>query len=130
MRSDSPGTPAQQPPRPVLKSSVSMNALRPLMPIDKSVCISLVTNALKVAREHIAAERKAQGHGHNSPDLGGIQYPRPGVTINLSHSRIASIPLEVLELIKDEIERSGNHNQITEISLKTMFLAVSPYHVL
>lgn len=81
------------------------------MPIDKAVCISLVTNALKVARDHIAAEREARGRGYNSPDLGGIQYPRPGVTINLSHSRIASIPLEVLELIKDEIERLGNNTE-------------------
>lgn len=113
MRSDSPGVPAHQHPRPSLKPSVSMNALRPLIPIDKAACISLVISALKAAREEITAEREARGRGNNSPDPGGIQYPRPGVTINLSHQKIASIPLEVLELIKDEIERSGKPERQT-----------------
>lgn len=68
-------------------------------PLDHQACVSLVINSLKEARE------KARQVSSVSPPEQSTQ--RPGVTIDLSHQRIAAIPLEVIELIKDEIERSA-----------------------
>lgn len=81
----------------------------PPVPIDKTTCIALVTDALREAREK-NREAELRGRGNNSPDLGAQQqfYQRSGVTIDLSHQKISNIPLEVIELIKDEIERSEN----------------------
>jgi len=85
----------------------------PPVPIDKTTCIALVTNALKEAREK-NREAELRGRGNNSPDLGAQQqfYQRSGVTIDLSHQKISNIPLEVIELIKDEIERSENRKTL------------------
>jgi hypothetical protein len=76
-------------------------------PIDKATCITLVTNALRDARERNRDAELRGVRGNNSPDLSAQQqfYQRLGVTIDLSHQRISDIPLEMVELIKDEIER-------------------------
>ncbi|KAH8151123.1 uncharacterized protein LAJ45_04825 [Morchella importuna] len=63
-------------------------------PLDKASCITLVT--------HTLADARARGDP---------------VTIDLSHQRIAAIPVEVLELVKCEIERLAlAHNQLTGFS--------------
>jgi hypothetical protein len=73
----------------------------PPPPIDNAACVALIAGALKGAREKTREllSRNGAAHGDN-----GIQ--KPGVTLDLSHQRIANIPIEVIELIKDEIERS------------------------
>ncbi|KAG0639569.1 RAM signaling pathway protein-domain-containing protein [Tuber brumale] len=90
----------------------------PPVPIDKTTCIALVANALRKAREN-NREAELRGRGNNSPDLGAQQqlYQRSGVTIDLSHQKISNIPLDVIELIKDEIERLAlAHNQLISFS--------------
>lgn len=72
------------------------------MPIDDAACYSLVANALKDAREKTWELLSKNG---SSP--GEISLQKAGVTLDLSHHKIANIPLEVIELIKDEIERSA-----------------------
>lgn len=77
----------------------------PPVPIDNATCVSLVVNALNQARDKA---RDIENRSRNGASLGEIPGSslRPGVTIDLSHAKIANIPLEVIELIKDEIERS------------------------
>ncbi|KAI5778241.1 RAM signaling pathway protein-domain-containing protein [Geopyxis carbonaria] len=85
----------------------------PPVPIDNATCLSLVVNALNQARDKA---REIETRSRNGASLGEIPGSslRPGVTIDLSHAKIANIPLEVIELIKDEIERLAlAHNQLS-----------------
>lgn len=58
--------------------------------LSAAACLALVQHALEQARRD---SRNANSDQH------------PGVTIDLSHQRIANIPSEVIALLKDEIER-------------------------
>jgi hypothetical protein len=102
-----PSTPLQH----HLSVSGSGSKNGPPPPIDTAACVALIAGALKGAREKtrelLLSSKNGAAHGGN-----GIQ--KPGVTLDLSHQRIANIPIEVIELIKDEIERSvdGHHRCI------------------
>ncbi|KAL7275971.1 RAM signaling network component [Rhizina undulata] len=91
----------------------------PPVPIDKAACISLVTNALKEAREKVNSNIIRNGSASS------VESQRPGVTIDLSHQKIANIPLEVIELIKDEIERSERHKLLILVGF-TSFTLTAP----
>lgn len=70
-------------------------------PIDNATCLSIVQSTLQLARERARASVAI-----SQVELtGSQQLQRPGVTIDLSHRGIVNIPIEVIELIKDEIER-------------------------
>jgi len=73
---------------------------RPI-PLDHSACVSLFVSSLKSAREKT---RELLAKNGSSTTEQSVQ--KAGVTLDLSHHRIANIPVEVIELIKDEIERS------------------------
>ena len=74
---------------------------KPHPPIENAACLSLVERALKDAREK-TLELVA---GNAASPAAAAQAQKSGLSINLCHSRIATIPLEVIELIRDEIER-------------------------
>ncbi|KAA8900660.1 RAM signaling pathway protein-domain-containing protein [Sphaerosporella brunnea] len=89
--------------------SVSASKNGPPPPIDNAACVALVTGALKGAREKT---RELLSRNGTSPGENGTQ--KAGITLDLSHQKIASIPIEVIELIKDEIERLAlAHNQLS-----------------
>ena len=72
----------------------------PPTPLDNAACMRLIVKALAEARgktQELLAKNGAL------PAETAIQ--KPGLTLDLSHQRISNIPLEVIELIKDEIER-------------------------
>ncbi|KAI5809565.1 RAM signaling pathway protein-domain-containing protein [Peziza echinospora] len=70
--------------------------------ISANACLVLVQQALDHAKRDA---RKADADQH------------PGLTIDLSHQRIAHIPLEVISLIKDDIERLAlAHNRLSGFS--------------
>jgi hypothetical protein len=74
-------------------------------PIDNAACVALIAGALKGAREK--TRELLSRNGASPADNGGSNgMQKPGVTLDLSHQKIANIPIEVIELIKDEIERS------------------------
>jgi hypothetical protein len=68
--------------------------------VDDTTCTALVTNALKEARE-----KTRELLSKNGASPGETSLLKAGVTLDLSHHKIANIPVEVIELIKDEIER-------------------------
>lgn len=94
-----PTTPHQQP--QLLSVSGSRNGNGPPPPIDNATCVSIFVGSLKDAREK-TRELLSKG----GTPTGENAILKPGVTLDLSHKKIANIPFEVLELIKDEIERS------------------------
>ena len=92
-----PTTPHQQP--QLLSVSGSRNGNGPA-PIDNATCVSIFVGSLKDAREK-TRELLSKG-----TPTGENAMLKTGITLDLSHKKIANIPLEVIELIKDEIERS------------------------
>ncbi|RQM05487.1 hypothetical protein DH86_00001505 [Scytalidium sp. 3C] len=74
-------------------------------PISPTDVVELARQALKVALEE---NRNKVADGGVGSDL------KPGVTIDLSHKNIKTFPEEVIDVIKDEIERLAlSHNQIS-----------------
>lgn len=65
-------------------------------PISPTDVVELARQALKVALEE---NRNKVADGGVGSDL------KPGVTIDLSHKNIKTFPEEVIDVIKDEIER-------------------------
>lgn len=77
-------------------SSSSSSSLSP------AACLALVQHALEQSRREARSVNSDQ---------------HPGVTIDLSHQRIANIPPDVIALIKDDIERLAlAHNRLTGFS--------------
>lgn len=71
----------------------------PAPPIDDAACTALVHTALLKARAKAIALAATPASPSDPPS-------RVGVTIDLSHHKIARLPVEVIDLIRDEIERS------------------------
>jgi hypothetical protein len=66
-------------------------------------------DVVSVARQVIAREasrdlirRNANPNSSDGPQTG---LQRPGVTVDLGHKKIVNLPDEVIDIIKDEIER-------------------------
>jgi hypothetical protein len=60
---------------------------------------------LVLAREAIAKEAKRDLIRRNADDLPQTGLQRPGVTLDLGHQKIVQLPDEIIDIIKDEIER-------------------------
>ncbi|KAF8430194.1 RAM signaling pathway protein-domain-containing protein [Tirmania nivea] len=70
--------------------------------LSPAACLALVQHALEQSRREA---RSANSDQH------------PGITIDLSHQKIANIPPDVIVLIKDDIERLAlAHNRLTGFS--------------
>ncbi|KAI9771324.1 MAG: RAM signaling network component [Geoglossum simile] len=75
--------------------------------ISAGQVVALAEEAMKAAREEM--QRSVSGG-----DAGAGGDLKPGVTIDLGHKYIARIPDEMVDIIKDEIERLAlSHNQIS-----------------
>lgn len=76
-------------------------------PIDTPTCIALIQKSLldsrEKSREIEAARARAAEIDAATPHPPTIKV---GITIDLSHHKIASLPVEGIELIREEIERS------------------------
>lgn len=75
-------------------------------PTDTAI-ITLVGQALIAARARSSIEEHCR-NGSVSSD------GHPGATLDLSHRNIARVPQGVIELIKDELERSGQKGPMAE----------------
>lgn len=79
------------------------------LPAEHAVCFAIVTRALAQAREEFRLEKHLR---KVSPG----RQPRPSFSVDLRSKQISSIPLEAIELIKDEVERLAlAHNQLTSL---------------
>lgn len=88
---------------------------------------TLQTTMQPTKDELIGIARKAIDNAHNeirsTADSGlGVdtqQQPQPGVTVDLCHKKIIILPEEVIDIIKDEIERLAiSHNALSGFSAK------------
>ncbi|KAH8821176.1 RAM signaling pathway protein-domain-containing protein [Xylogone sp. PMI_703] len=93
------------PPSNTIRHATSNSSMSMLPPISSAEVVELARQALKIALEE--NESKVADGGVSS-DL------KPGVTIDLSHKNIQRFPEEVIDVIKNEIERLAlSHNQIS-----------------
>jgi hypothetical protein len=103
---DDPMTPRADPARPhpqhvPSSTNTSSSTIRyaPSQPaISANQVVALAEEAMKAAREE--TQRSISGG-----DAGASGDLKPGVTIDLGHKYIARIPDEMVDIIKDEIER-------------------------
>ncbi|KAK3344843.1 RAM signaling pathway protein-domain-containing protein [Neurospora tetraspora] len=88
------------PPHPPRRDA-SNSSLSASTPLSSNQVIALVRESMRVAHEN---EAKATE---------GISTLKPGLTIDLSRKRIQKLPDEVVDIIKDELERLAlSHNYI------------------
>ncbi|KAF4632314.1 hypothetical protein G7Y89_g5812 [Cudoniella acicularis] len=88
------------------ESSTSTSSSSSQVPISSSQVIALAREAMKTAVED--NQKKAAEASGVSNEL------KPGVTIDLSHKQIQKFPEEVVDIIKNELERLAlSHNQIS-----------------
>jgi hypothetical protein len=75
--------------------------------------LSTLQNQMQPSKEElIGIARRAIDNAHNEirrtaeSGLGAdLQQQQPGVTVDLCHKKIVNLPEEVIDIIKDEIER-------------------------
>lgn len=90
-------------------------------PTDTAI-IALVGQALIAARARSSVEEHRR-NGSVSSD------GHPGATLDLSHRNIARVPQGVIELIKDELERSGQKGPMAEAGyFLSVLLTISIEH--
>jgi hypothetical protein len=80
-----------------IKHAASNSSLSSQVPISAGQVIALAREAMKMALEE--NQTKAAETSGVSNDL------KPGVTIDLSHKQIQRFPEEVVDIIKNELER-------------------------
>jgi hypothetical protein len=85
------------PPLPKLPSMPSNSSLLVPPALSSSQVINVVRDAMKAALD----ENDTQA----SDATGMTNELRPGVTINLSHKNIAKLPDDIVDIIKDQLER-------------------------
>jgi hypothetical protein len=93
---------ARRAPNPTVHLVPSNTSLSAQTPITASQVIDLAKEAMKNALEE--NETKAAEASGVSNEL------KPGVTIDLSHKNIHNFPDEVVDIIKNELERYGPHS--------------------
>jgi hypothetical protein len=94
---------ARRAPNSTLHLVPSNTSLSSQTPITASQVIDLAKEAMKNALEE--NETKAAEASGVSNGL------KPGVTIDLSHKNIQNFPDEVVDIIKNELERYGSHSE-------------------
>ena len=85
------------PSNPTIKHAASSSSLSTQIPISAGQVVALAREAMKVALEE--NQTKAAEASGVSNEL------KPGVTIDLSHKQIQRFPEEVVDIIKNELER-------------------------
>ncbi|KAK0704828.1 RAM signaling pathway protein-domain-containing protein [Lasiosphaeris hirsuta] len=82
-------------------SSLSVSASAPM---SSNQVLALAREAMRVAHENEAKAAQASGVSDNL---------KPGLTIDLSRKKIETLPDEIVDIIKDELERLAlSHNQL------------------
>ncbi|RKF81729.1 hypothetical protein GcM3_032026 [Golovinomyces cichoracearum] len=95
----------RRPPK-LVRSTMSNSSLSSQVPISAAQFVTLAREAMKNALEE--NQTKAAEAKSVSDEL------KPGVTIDLSHKQIQRFPDEVVDIIKNELERLAlSHNQLT-----------------
>ncbi|KAL2755474.1 hypothetical protein ACRALDRAFT_2058911 [Sodiomyces alcalophilus JCM 7366] len=99
------------PPLPSLRSAPSNATLSAHQPLSSSQVIASAREAMKRALEE--TETQAAEASAVSTEL------KPGVTIDLSRKGIQTLPEEVVDIIKNELERLAlSHNQISSFPMR------------
>ncbi|KAL2155458.1 hypothetical protein VTH82DRAFT_200 [Thermothelomyces myriococcoides] len=94
--------PTPPPPVPSLRDVPSSSNLSAGQPISPSQVLVLAREAMRAARENEAKAAEASGVSNSL---------RPGLTIDLSGKNIQALPEEIVDVIKDELERLAlSHN--------------------
>ncbi|KAF2840745.1 hypothetical protein M501DRAFT_930430 [Patellaria atrata CBS 101060] len=91
------------------------------MSYDELVANKPVTDddLIALAKEAIEAAREETRRSGADTDSSTKDLQQPGITIDLGHRYIKKLPDEVIDIIKDEIERLAlSHNSITSFPLK------------
>lgn len=84
--------PTPPPPLPSLRDMPSSQNLSAAQPVSPSQVLAVAREAMRAARETEARAAEASGL-------------KPGLTINLSRKKIQTLPEEIVDVIKDELER-------------------------
>jgi hypothetical protein len=86
--------PTPPPPVPSLRSVPSSSNLSAGQPISPNQVLALAREAMRAAHENEAKAAEASG-----------VTLKPGLTIDLSRKKIQTLPEEIVDVIKDELER-------------------------
>ncbi|KAL2195986.1 RAM signaling pathway protein-domain-containing protein [Corynascus similis CBS 632.67] len=96
--------PTPPPPVPSLRDVPSSSNLSAGQPISPSQVLALAREAMRAAHENEAKAAEASGVSNTL---------KPGLTIDLSRKKIQTLPEEIVDVIKDELERLAlSHNYI------------------
>ncbi|KAL2024134.1 hypothetical protein VTK56DRAFT_9914 [Thermocarpiscus australiensis] len=96
--------PTPPPPVPSLRDVPSTSNLSAGQPIPPSQVLALAREAMRAAHENEAKAAEASGVSNTL---------KPGLTIDLSRKRIQTLPEEIVDIIKDELERLAlSHNYL------------------
>lgn len=91
--------PGNPPPPPVpngLRDMPSSSNLLASAPLSSSQVLVVAREAMELAHENEAKNAEASGVSDNL---------KPGLTVDLSRKKIQNLPDEVVDIIKDELER-------------------------
>ena len=84
--------PTPPPPVPSLRDVPPNSNLSAGQPISPNQVLAIARESMRAARENEAKAAEASGL-------------KPGLTINLSRKKIQTLPEEIVDVIKDELER-------------------------
>jgi len=85
------------PPVPSLRKTRSSSSLSAVAaPLSSSQVLGLAREAMRIAHENEAKAAQASGVSDNL---------KPGLTVDLSRKKIEVLPDEIVDIIKDELER-------------------------
>lgn len=84
-------------PNPTVRKATSNSALSSQIPRSEGQVIALAREAMKTAIE--------ENRNKATETIGVSNELKPGVTIDLSHKQIQRFPEEVVDIIKNELER-------------------------
>ncbi|KAK4101978.1 hypothetical protein N658DRAFT_558654 [Parathielavia hyrcaniae] len=105
--------PTPPPPVPSLRDVTSTTNLSAGQPVSPSQVLAMAREAMRAAHEN-EAMRAAHENEAQAAEAGGVSdTPKPGLTIDLSRKKIQTLPEEVVDIIKDELERLAlSHNYL------------------
>ncbi|KAK4242212.1 RAM signaling pathway protein-domain-containing protein [Achaetomium macrosporum] len=96
--------PTPPPPVPSLRDVPSTSNLSAGQPISPNQVLALAREAMRTAHENEAKAAEASGVSNTL---------KPGLTIDLSRKKIQTLPEEIVDIIKDELERLAlSHNYL------------------
>ncbi|SPQ20439.1 041bef23-3063-477e-b2dc-03ab7110b5d5 [Thermothielavioides terrestris] len=96
--------PTPPPPVPSLRDVPSTSNLSAGQPASPSQVLAMAREAMRVAHENEAKAAEASGVANTL---------KPGLTVDLSRKKIQALPEEIVDIIKDELERLAlSHNYL------------------